>query len=60
MKRIDELCGCAWNVAIVKVATVVERRLGVKYTLREDWDALEHLAMDLDIRFDENGEIVNK
>lgn len=59
MKRIDELCGCAWDEAIVNVAKVVERRLGVKYT-KEDWDALEHLAMDFDIRFDENGEIVNK
>lgn len=57
---INDLYATAWQDAIKNVAMMINRRLGTNYDLKNDWDALERLATDFDIRFDENGNIVKK
>ncbi len=57
MKRIDDLAGGAFEEAIKNVANIINRRMGTSFSYKEDWDALEHLANDFDLMFNENGEL---
>lgn len=53
----DAICASAWDNAIENVAKCVNEVLGLNISTRE-WQKLEELANKLNIRFDENGEIV--
>lgn len=53
--KITELCGLAWHDAITNVG----KKLGKTYhETWFDWTAIENIALDLDLRFDWNGDIL--
>lgn len=55
-KEIDELYGEAYVNGIENVASVLNRRLGLSLSHKENWESIEYICKDFNIRFDENGE----
>ena len=61
MKRINELCGNAWETAIKNVIAKINTagiKCGVIYTFNQDAAFIEDLANILEVKFDDNGNII--
>lgn len=54
-KRIDDLNGYAYDVAIDNVAEIISQ-FGGEYAY--DYGKLEEVCRQLDVKFDEHGEII--
>lgn len=58
MRRIADLTALAWQTAIEEVATKVNSTLGLNLTVKNDWEKLESLATEFDLRFDNDGNLI--
>ncbi len=58
MRRIADLTALAWQTAIEEVATKVNSTLGLNLTVKNDWQKLESLATEFDLRFDNDGNLI--
>lgn len=54
---IEDIYASAWEGAIEEVAKILNDELETNFSL-QDWAKLERVAERLNIKFDENGEIV--
>lgn len=58
MKKIDNLCGEAYNNAIYSVMDLLNTTFGMDLFYARDWSKIDELANKLGINFDENGYIL--
>lgn len=56
--NIEGLYASAWENAIDNTAKILNEKLGTAFNRRDNWFIIETMATEMNIQFDENGDLI--